>query len=384
MGMNCSYVYTDKTNGSKTPCNHPAYGKENVCVFHSAKVHEKIADFEMALATVLDHAVASRDPVDLNFKGFFFPKADFRHFVFHGDADFRAAVFAGDASFRNAKFLRQADFHTTNFQGGADFHAVVFASIARSLGTHFSGRATFNGCKFKGSSGTKQRVYKPVLSSRVPAEGNFGEGEHVNFTFADYLNEHASTSSPKSVIYVSYAWGEDTTPEGQRREDIVDLLCLKIKASGREIGRDKTHMRAGDSINRFAQEISKAERVVAVISEKSLRSEYCMVHELFSAFRRCNYDRADFQKKIIALEMDDAKNVLRDALSRSELARFWMNHHKARRATLAEIDPEHTKSPNEWAIVDAMGEMCPRLPDLLGAIKDIVKDEFREVLSLLP
>jgi hypothetical protein len=40
-----------------------------------------------------------------------------------------------------------------------------------------------------------------------------------------------------------------------------------------------------------------------------------------------------------------------------------------------------------------MGEMCPRLPDMLGAIKDIVMkrgfdeirdDGFKEVLSLLP
>lgn len=37
--------------------------------------------------------------------------------------------------------------------------------------------------------GSKRRIYSPVLESRVPAEGNFGEGEHANFTFADYLRE---------------------------------------------------------------------------------------------------------------------------------------------------------------------------------------------------
>jgi len=96
--MNCSYVHTDKTNGTKSPCHHPVYGKEKLCVFHSSEIPAKAGDFGKALGVLLDQAVASSAPVDLNFKGFIFPKADFQNFVFRGVADFRAAVFTDDVT----------------------------------------------------------------------------------------------------------------------------------------------------------------------------------------------------------------------------------------------------------------------------------------------
>ena len=124
-------------------------------------------------------------------------------------------------------------------------------------------------------------------------------------------------------IYVSYAWGEDSTESGIRREEIVDRLCAAVEASGRSIGRDEVHMRGGIRSSGFANEISKATRIVAVLSEKSLHSNYCMVHELFCAFVRCNYDSQEFQEKVIPLVMDDAEPYLIDYLSILALAKFW-------------------------------------------------------------
>ncbi|MCA9054486.1 MAG: AAA family ATPase, partial [Planctomycetaceae bacterium] len=100
-----------------------------------------------------------------------------------------------------------------------------------------------------------------------------------------------SSSRQDPDVYVSYAWGEDSTEAGRQREEIVDRLCDAVRRSGREIGRDKERMRGGDSIERFAQEISKSRRIIAVISEKSLHSRFCLAHELFRAFRRCDYQR---------------------------------------------------------------------------------------------
>ena len=112
----------------------------------------KAADFDIALAAMLDQAVASTDSADLNFKGFVLPKVDFRDYVFRGVADFRGAVFAGDSDFRSAVFLQQADFHTTEFRKYAGFFGAVFASNAQFLGTKFGGRAIFSGGKFRGST----------------------------------------------------------------------------------------------------------------------------------------------------------------------------------------------------------------------------------------
>ena len=193
-------------------------------------------------------------------------------------------------------------------------------------------------------------------------------------------------------IYVSYAWGEDSTESGRKREEIVNRLCATVEGSGRVIGRDKDRLRGGDSIERFAQEISKAKRIVAVISESSLHSEFCMAHELFRAFRRCDYQRAEFQGKVIALVMDDAKPLLKDNLAVVALAKAWQEKLERLRAELQSVDPTR-KSADLWVFVDLMEDMCPRLPDMLGALNDIVmkrgfdeivEDDFQEVIRLLP
>ena len=193
-------------------------------------------------------------------------------------------------------------------------------------------------------------------------------------------------------IYVSYAWGEDTTDAGRQREEIVDRLCAAVTTSGRLIGRDKERMRGGDSIDRFAQEISKAKRIIAVISHKSLRSEFCMAQELFRAFRRCDYQRLEFQEKVVALVMDDARPDLRNSSSINALAAEWQQRLEVMKQELQAVDPQR-KSANQWIFVDLVDEMCPRLPDMLNALKDILMmrgfqsildDGFREVLNLLP
>ena len=212
--------------------------------------------------------------------------------------------------------------------------------------------------------------------------------------FAMKLTAHvpsAPVAGAPPEIYVSYAWGEDSTETGRQREEIVDRLCDTVKQSGRIIGRDKDRMRGGDSIERFAHEISKAKRIVAVISEKSLNSEFCMAHELFRAFRRCDYQRAEFQEKVIAVVMDDAKPLLKDNLALVALAKAWQERMEKLRAELQSVDSTR-KSPALWLFVDMMEDMCPRLPDMLGALKDIVmkrgfeeitKDGFKEVINRL-
>jgi tetratricopeptide (TPR) repeat protein len=199
-----------------------------------------------------------------------------------------------------------------------------------------------------------------------------------------------AVASPE--VYVSYSWGEDATETGRQREEIVERLCAAVTASGRAIGRDKDRMRGGDSIERFAHDISKARRIIAVISEKSLQSEFCMAHELFRAFRRCDYQRAEFQEKVIALVMDDAKPYLKDNLAIVALAKNWQERLEKLRTELQSLDPTR-KSPNLWIFVDLMEDMCPRLPDMLGALQDIVMkrgfdeivgNSFEEVLSRLP
>ena len=193
-------------------------------------------------------------------------------------------------------------------------------------------------------------------------------------------------------IFVCYAWGEDETPQGKRREELVDLLCDKIRNHGHEIGRDKEHMRSGDSVDEFANSISRGRRIVAVISEKSLRSKFCMAQELFRAYRRCNYDKEEFQKKVIALVMDDALKYLQEDKAILDLAKDWQGIAQEMRTNLQAVDPQQ-KSRSVWVFTDLLDEMVTHFPGMMDALNDakmtrgfdaIVANEFREVLDLLP
>jgi TIR domain len=198
-----------------------------------------------------------------------------------------------------------------------------------------------------------------------------------------------NTAAPD--IFVSYAWGEDPTAEGRRLEEIVDRLCDVIRRDGHEIGRDKDHMQSGDLIDEFARDISRASRIVAVISEKSLNSKYCMAYELFSAYRRCNYSRVEFQEKVIALVMDDAQKYLGDDQA-VRLSAQWKSRLQSRRRDLESVDPRQN-NVDSWGEINLQEEMVTHLPGMIAALNNvkmtrgfeaIVASGFREVLDRLP
>jgi hypothetical protein len=123
--------------------------------------------------------------------------------------------------------------------------------------------------------------------------------------------------TPRPLVYVSYAWG-DETDAGKEREQIVDQLCEALeKYDGIKVCRDKSRQKFGDSIEGFAAEIAMADIMFAVVSKKYLRSYHCMVEELHQAFRRVNYDREEFGKKVCLVLLDDAEpdiNVSQDLI----------------------------------------------------------------------
>ncbi len=190
-------------------------------------------------------------------------------------------------------------------------------------------------------------------------------------------------------VYVSYAWGDDKSPEGIKREEVVNQMCVAVGRTGRLVGRDKTVMKPGDSIEAFADKIAKAPRIVVVVSAKSLHSKFCMVDEIYSAYQRSGFRRAEFQPKVIALVMDDATAMLKDDIA---LVKHWQAVHERERDDLKAVDPNN-KALERWSKVHKLGDMCDHLLDMLDAIKDIimprgyeniVKGDFSEVIARLP
>lgn len=132
-------------------------------------------------------------------------------------------------------------------------------------------------------------------------------------------------------VFVSYAWGDDS-PEGRSRGKLVDDLCEAMAGQGLTIRRDRDELRPGDLISDFMDRLAAGDCILAVISDKYLRSEYCM-YELFRIWRNCADQPERFQGKVIPLILPDAKlNALADRLHR---AIYWEEQEEALRPLIS-------------------------------------------------
>lgn len=195
----------------------------------------------------------------------------------------------------------------------------------------------------------------------------------------------------KPLAYVSYAWG-DTTPEWEEREKLVNDVCSIFAQEGIVIGRDKNEVKPGDSIEEFATRIAKAPVILAVISHRSLRSEWCMLYELYAAYTRRGGNRKEFGNDVVALVLDDAFDDLDKAKMKS-LMDYW-DKWCSNFEEVLKVAEQHgrSKSPNSSKVLEVCKDMTASLPDMLLAINDlnmprgsvaIRKDDFRIIRELV-
>ncbi len=117
--------------------------------------------------------------------------------------------------------------------------------------------------------------------------------------------------------FVSYAWGE--------LEFFVDCLCDAAKHREIEIMRDKARMGLGDSISAFMNQLSDGERVFIVLSDKYLRSPFCML-ELAEIWSRCNKNENQFLSRVCLWTMPDAK--IHTPEGRAAYAIYWKGEYE--------------------------------------------------------
>jgi len=181
-------------------------------------------------------------------------------------------------------------------------------------------------------------------------------------------------AATQPLVYVSYAW-RSRSPDGEAgeispsedRETIVDELCRVLDQEDQiVVGRDKKLVKTGDSIVDFARDIARGGLILAVISHKSLRSDWCMVHELLQAFRRRNFDSEEFGSDVLALVLEDALDDIRDP---RELVKHWLARLEQEQELMQLADPGRTGSPDSWKGVDQLAELRSKLPDLIRALR---------------
>ena len=106
-------------------------------------------------------------------------------------------------------------------------------------------------------------------------------------------------------VYLSYAWGEDETDIGRRREAAARRSIERLTQAGYDVTYDKKDMKPGDLISDFIRRIGTAKRVVSIISKKYVESPYC-VKELYCIFLHSLRDKRLFLGRIHPLILQDA------------------------------------------------------------------------------
>ena len=150
---------------------------------------------------------------------------------------------------------------------------------------------------------------------------------------ADGLSQLQITDRPElppkntPEIFVSYAWGDDSSADARQRTEVVDRLCETLGQHGWKILRDNNALRSGELISGFMKRIGLADHVIVVFSDKYLRSPYCMT-ELHYIYQRSLGEKEDFLRRIVPLVLDDARfGTRRD---RVEYAKHWEAGFEAR------------------------------------------------------
>lgn len=176
---------------------------------------------------------------------------------------------------------------------------------------------------------------------------------------------------------VSYAWN-DQTQEGREREAIVDRLCEEAKARGTPIVRDKEAMKLGDRISEFMQRIGSADVVFVILSDKYLKSTYCM-YELWEVWRRSQLDEGRFLKRVRIYTLSCAK--ISSPLERARYAIHWKKQHEE----LQDLVTEHGDSilgDRDWIQFRWMKKFSANVGDILATVADTLQPKsFDELVE---
>jgi internalin A len=112
----------------------------------------------------------------------------------------------------------------------------------------------------------------------------------------------------------------DETPEGKIRAQVVDNLYAALEKDGFLPVRDRDQIRPGERISAFIRRLTRADLVVAVISEKYLRSPYCM-SEIHSLWQKSQEDADLLAERLVPIVLPGVKiERLRD---RAPYMRYW-------------------------------------------------------------
>src|SRR5688572_24254492 len=172
----------------------------------------------------------------------------------------------------------------------------------------------------------------------------------------------------KPEIYFSYAWG-DENERGTSREKIVNDLYDALVAAGFTVIRDKNDLRYKGLISGLTQRIGRGKFIIVALSDKYLKSTYCM-SELLEIYRRSNSDIDELLKKIFPIVLEDAK--IYNPEDRVDYLDYWETKKEELNKEIKKIELENaTTFAEELRLYDEITAVMPVLSRLLKDVNTL-------------
>lgn len=176
-------------------------------------------------------------------------------------------------------------------------------------------------------------------------------------------------------VFISYGWG-DNTPEGRGRGRVVDALEEALVADGFHVVRDRNSMRSGDLISEFIRRLTRADLLVAVISDRYLRSSYCM-YEIYMIWQRCQGDTAELARRIVPFVLPEVK--VGSLPDRVRYVRYWQERNEELEELFNDPKLRRGLSRESWEEARRVQEFANHVDDILVFLKDVLMPNQLEV-----
>ncbi|MFN7803506.1 MAG: TIR domain-containing protein [Planctomycetaceae bacterium] len=184
-------------------------------------------------------------------------------------------------------------------------------------------------------------------------------------------------------IFVSFAWGDDQTQAGVKRQQAVDELCGSLENQGFLVRRDSQEIRYGGVISDYMQRLGRSDRVLVILSEKYLRSISCMT-ELHAIYQRSQGEQEEFLQRVIPVALEDARFSTPE--ERVSHARYWQDRSTELKQNIDLLGPKDLqllRDMRRWS--QEISEMLAFLNDTLAPrrLEEIRQAEFQALRELL-
>lgn len=183
-------------------------------------------------------------------------------------------------------------------------------------------------------------------------------------------------------VYISYAHGDQETPEGRLRtevaDDLLELLKEKERSGKIKVIIDREYMTYKSSISEFMKGYGREDSIIIlIISDKYLRSRYCM-NEVVEITSNKNY-----HDRIFPVILPDAKVNDEEHLINYQL--FWQEQKKKLSDKFDKIE-DKSKAPDLFHRLKNLDKILSIFDEFVSKMGDLITvtpPDYTPLLSAL-